>query len=106
MQQNATSLRKTTPFGRVSLLAEKAKSGGTLIGNESDGTILFTFTGGPVTSLSFTNENPEFWNGFTIGLVEEPTPPPPPAVPEPDTLALVGPGLLGSLTAPKRRFFA
>ncbi|WP_353064917.1 PEP-CTERM sorting domain-containing protein [Tunturibacter psychrotolerans] len=71
-----------------------SKSGDTLIGNESDGTILFT--GGPVTSLSFTAQNPEFWNGFTIGLVGAPTPPP--AVPEPDTLALVGTGLLGLLT--------
>jgi hypothetical protein len=37
---------------------QNAKSGDTLIGNKSDGTILFT--GGRVTSLSFTTENPEF----------------------------------------------
>lgn len=78
------------------------QSGDTMLGHESDGTILFT--GGPVTELSFTAQNPEFWNGFTIGLIEGPTPPP--AVPEPDTLALVGTGLLGLITAAKRKFFA
>jgi PEP-CTERM motif len=82
------------------------QSGDTMLGHESDGTILFT--GGPVTSLSFTAENPEFWNGFTIGLLPQGVtpPPPPPAVPEPETLALVGTGLLGLLTAAKRRLFA
>jgi hypothetical protein len=82
------------------------QSGDTMLGNEADGTILFT--GGPVTSLSFTTENPEFWNGFTIGLLPQGVtpPPPPPAVPEPETLALVGTGLLGLITAAKRRLLA
>jgi hypothetical protein len=82
------------------------KSGDTLIGHESDGSILFT--GGPITSLTFTAQNPEFWNGFTIGLLPQGSipPPPPPAVPEPGTLALVGTGLLGLLTAAKRRLIA
>jgi PEP-CTERM motif-containing protein len=73
------------------------ESGNTLIGHEGDGTIVFG--GGPITSLSFTAANPEFWNGFTIGLLPQESP-----VPEPGTLALVGTGILGLISAAKRKF--
>lgn len=76
------------------------QSGNTMIGNEGDGTIVFS--GGPVTSLSFTAASPEYWNGFTIGLLPQGTSP----VPEPGTMTLLGTGLLGLAGVVRRRFLA
>jgi hypothetical protein len=76
------------------------QSGNTMTGNEGDGTILFA--GGPITSLSFTTADPEYWNGFTIGLLPQGTSP----VPEPGTMTLLGTGLLGLIGVARRRFLA
>jgi hypothetical protein len=76
----------STAFGGGSL----TQSGNMLIGNEGDGIIRFP---GPVTSISWTTTNGEFWNGFTFGApVAAATP-----VPEPSTLLLAGTGLLSLL---------
>lgn len=76
------------------------QSGNTMIGNEGDGTIVFS--GGPITSLSFTAANPEYWNGFTIGLLPQQTS----VTPEPGTITLLGTGLLGLIGVARRRFVA
>lgn len=66
-------------------------SGTTLTGHEGDGIIQFT---GTFTSLTWTGADPEFWNGFTVGVT---------AVPEPAPLLLVGTGVAGlALIARKR----
>jgi hypothetical protein len=77
------------------------ESGNNLIGNEGDGTIVFA---GSLTSLSFTASNPEYWNGFTIGLLPTTTTLSGGAVPEPGTLAMVGTGLLSLAGAVRRKF--
>lgn len=76
------------------------QSGDTMIGHEGDGTIVFS--GGPITSLSFTAANPEFWNGFTIGLLPQQVA----ATPEPGTITLLGTGLLGMACMVRRRFIS
>lgn len=69
-----------------------------LSGNEADGTIEFL---GPITTLSFTASNPEFWNGFDIGLLSQTTTN---VTPEPGTFVLAGTGLAGLLGIVRRRF--
>ncbi len=76
------------------------QSGNTMTGHEGDGTI--AFSGGPFTSLSFTAADPEYWNGFTIGLLPQQTT----VTPEPETFALLGTGLLGLIGVARRRFLA
>ncbi len=79
-----------------------------LVGTESNGVIQFT---GSFTSLTWNVPSPEFWHGFTLGVVglgngEPPPPPPPPPpgeVPEPAALGLLGLGVLGLGVARRRR---
>jgi hypothetical protein len=74
-------------------------SGTVLEGNESDGTIEFT---GPISSLSFTTANGEYWNGFDIGLAPQTTSPS--VTPEPGALLLLGTGLAGLAGFARKRF--
>jgi hypothetical protein len=67
-----------------------------LSGHESDGTIEFL---GPISSLSFTTSNPEYWNGFDIGVLPQSTSP----TPEPSSLILLGTGLLSAAGLVRRR---
>jgi len=63
------------------------KSGNTLTGTEGDGILLFT---GPVTSISWTADNPEYWNGFTFGVDTAAST----GTPEPSAWIAVATGLL------------
>jgi PEP-CTERM motif len=56
---------------------------------------------GSVSSITWTSLTNEFWNGFTVGTYGLAEPPPP--VPEPGTLALLGLGLLGLGLTRRRR---
>lgn len=67
-----------------------------LSGNEADGTIEFL---GPISTLSFTTSNPEYWNGFDIGILPQSTSP----TPEPSSLMLLGTGLLSAAGMVRRR---
>lgn len=75
--------------------------GNVLEGREGSGTIQFI---GTYTTFSWFAPLPEYWHGFTFGIrtTERLEPTPPPGVPEPATLALVGLGMAG-LAAWKRR---
>ncbi len=78
------------------------ESGNNLIGHEGDGTIVFSGTG--ITTLSFTGSSPEYWNGFTIGLLPAAGTTGGGTVPEPGTLAMVGTGILSLAGAARRKF--
>ena len=66
-----------------------------LSGQEADGTIEFM---GPISSLSFTTANGEFWNGFDLGVVSSVS-----ATPEPSSLILLGSGLLSGAGLLRKR---
>jgi hypothetical protein len=69
------------------------QSGNTLTGNEGDGIILFA---GPLTSITWTGANPEFWNGFTIAVDSTQTPLPTP-LPSTAMLMLLGLAAVGGI---------
>lgn len=73
------------------------QSGNTLNGSEGNGVIQFT---GPISSLTWTDPNPEYWHGFTVGadaIAGQST------VPEPSSMALLGTGLVGLVPMMRRR---
>ncbi|MEP6621281.1 MAG: PEP-CTERM sorting domain-containing protein [bacterium] len=70
-------------------------SGNTIQANEFSGTLLFS---GPVSQLSFTTDNAEYWHGATIGAEAPVT-----AAPEPATLGLMATGLIGMAGFARRR---
>jgi len=67
------------PYGGVSL----TRSPFTVTGVESAGSLQFN---GLVTSITWTNPDPEYWYGFTVGVS---------AVPEPSTWAMMILGFMG-----------
>jgi hypothetical protein len=71
-------------------------AGNVVSGFEGNGVVQFT---GSFDSISWTN-TPEFFYAFTVGLNGEAPPPP---IPEPATLILVGTGSVGLLTRRWRR---
>ena len=79
------------------------KSGSSINGSEGNGIVQFN---GTYSSLSFTTPNFENFYAFTIGedatLTDGGTPPPP-AIPEPSTLVLLGTGILAAAGAIRRR---
>ena len=107
-----TSYTFDTPFTVLSCGASSEYGGGcfssgstgstatVLTGNEANGTIEFS---GPISSLSFTTANGEFWNGFDLGLATQ-TVPTPAATPEPNSFILLGTGLLSICGAARRKF--
>jgi hypothetical protein len=70
-----------------------------LSGTESDGTIEFA---GSISSLTFSTANGEYWNGFDIGLLPQTASP----TPEPGSFVLAGTGLVGLLSAVRRKLIA
>lgn len=71
------------------------ESGNSLIGTEGDGVIQFN---GTFSSITWTGDHPEYWNGFTVGAVS-----PAASTPEPSTLLLLGAGLAGLVGAIRRK---
>jgi hypothetical protein len=76
--------------------------GDVLKGYEGAGTIKFN---GTYSTFSWTVPDPEYWHGFTFGIRTTERLEPTPAVPEPETYAmmLAGLGLLGSVARRGRR---
>lgn len=104
----ATTYTFNTPFTVLSCGPNSYYGGGcfnqavgtttnVLSGNEADGTIEFL---GPITTLSFTTSNGEYWNGFDIGLLPQSSVT---ATPEPSSLILLGSGLLSGAGLLRKR---
>jgi len=71
-----------------------AQSGNSLTGYEAHGAIQFD---GWVSSISWTNNVPEFWHGFTVGVTEVQP------VPVPAAVWLFGSGLIGLIGIARRK---
>jgi len=73
------------------------QSGNTLFGAEGSGVIEFA---GPISSVSWTDPNTEYWHGLTVGTdaLARPT-----TAPEPSSLALLGTGLVSLIPVARRR---
>lgn len=88
----------TSIFGGVALTRASST---TVRGQEGNGTIRFL---GTFSSLSFTTNGGEYWNGFTLGVQGLASGDGPgTVVPEPATVALVGLGLAGVAAAGRAR---
>lgn len=71
-------------------------------GSEPHGALRFL---GAFDSVAWRSTSNEYWNGFTVGVqgTAEEVFPPGPDLPEPGSLALLGLGLLGLVTAGRRK---
>jgi hypothetical protein len=67
-----------------------------ITGDEANGTIEFA---GPISTLTITDTNGEYYSGFELGVLGASTS----ATPEPESLVMVGTGLIGLAGLVRRR---
>jgi hypothetical protein len=101
---NITPTLVSSGLSNLSLAGTLVVSGNTAIGDEGNGTLLFTGTYSSITFISDAEAFTGTW-GFTVGdgdAAGEP-PPPPAAVPVPAAVWLFGSGLLGLVGMARRK---